>query len=189
MEEPIRIRMWECSIPRAGVGLDRLNGRMRVDFGRGRFVPDGVLERILVAFGDAAADGFDGFADPLIATIRQGQVSYENFAVRFVPYQDGWRNTLTFAGRIDLVRSPAFGEFTAAYPASSLAAYSAEIRKVPPEVLAALTVPMTLYGPLDGEALKVRIDFDFGKLLEEGVKAGVREGARRLFEDLLRPKQ
>ncbi|MFZ9691563.1 MAG: hypothetical protein ACO3EP_05935, partial [Phycisphaerales bacterium] len=125
----------------------------------------------------------------LIATIRQGQVSYENFAVRFVPYQDGWRNTLTFAGRIDLVRSPAFGEFTAAYPASSLAAYSAEIRKVPPEVLAALTVPMTLYGPLDGEALKVRIDFDFGKLLEEGVKAGVREGARRLFEDLLRPKQ
>ncbi len=189
MEQPIRIRMWECSIPRAGVGPDRLNGRMRVDFGRGRFVPDGVLERILVTFGDAAADGFDGFADPLIATIRQGQVSYENFAVRFVPYQDGWRNTLTFAGRIDLVRSPAFGEFTAAYPASSLAAYSAEIRKVPPDVLAALTVPMTLYGPLDGSDLKLRIDFDFGKLIEEGVKAGVREGARRLFEDLLGPKQ
>ncbi|MGA1467619.1 MAG: hypothetical protein ACO38V_08260 [Phycisphaerales bacterium] len=189
MEEPIRIRMWECAIPRAGVGLERLDGQVRVDFGRGRFVPNGVLERILVAFGDANAEGFDGFADPLIATIRGGQLSYENFAVRFVPFRDGWRNTLNFAGRIDLARSPAFGEFTAAYPASSLAAYSAEIRKMPPDVLAALTVPMTLYGPLDGSDLKLRIDFDFGKLIEEGVKAGVREGARRLFEDLLGPKK
>lgn len=189
MEEPIRLRMWECTIPRAGVGLERLDGQLRIDFGRGRFVPRGVLERILVAFGDANAEGFDGFADPLLATIRGGRVAYEGFAVRFVPHQGGWRNTLTFAGRIDLVRSPAFGEFAAAYPASSLAAYSAEIRKVPPEVLAALTVPMTLYGPLDGSGLKVRIDFDFGKLLEEGIKAGVREGARRLFDDLLGPRK
>ena len=189
MAEPIRIRMWECAIPRAGVGSDRLDGNLRVDLGRGRFVPSGVLENILLAFGDASASGFDGFADPLIATMRRGQLAYDDFAVRFVPYEGGWRNTLRFAGRIDLVRSPAYGEFTGEYPASSLSAYSAEIRKLPPDLLESLTVPMTLYGPLDGSGLELRIDFDFGKLIEQGLKAGVREGARRLFEDLLGPKK
>lgn len=188
LAEPIRVRIWECAIPRAGVGLDRLDGNLRVDLGRGRFVPDGALKQVLLAFGDANAAGFDGAADPLIATIRRGQIAYDDFAVRFVPLGAGWRNTLRFSGRVDLARSPAFGEFSAEYPASSLASYSAEIRRLPPELLESLTVPMTLYGPLDGSGLKARIDFDFGKLIEQGVKAGVREGARRLFEDLLRPK-
>lgn len=185
MEDPIRLRIWECAIPRAGVGYDRLDGNLRVDFGRGRFVPQGALKSVLLAFGDANAAGFEGVADPLITTIRGGRLSYDDFTVRFVPLRDGWRNMLRFSGRVDLDRTPAYGEFTAEYPASSLASYSAEVRRLPPEVLESLAVPMTLYGPLDGSGLKTRIDFDFRKLLE----AGVREGARRLFEDLLGPKK
>ncbi len=185
MEEPIRLRIWECEIPRAGVGFDRLDGNLRLDLGRGRFVPQGVLKGVLLAFGDANAAGFDGVADPLLTTIRGGRLSYDDFTVRFVPFRDGWRNTLRFSGQVDLTRTPAYGEFTAEYPAASLGTYSAEIRRLPPEVLESLTVPMTLYGPLDGSGLKTRIDFDFKKLLE----AGVREGARRLFEDLLGPKK
>ncbi len=188
MDEPIRLRLSGCTIPRAGVGLDRLAGDLRIDFGRGRFVPDGILKGVLVAFGDANAAGFDGLAEPLVATIRGGRLDYRNFAVRFVPAGSGWRNSLVFSGSVDLARTPAYGEFSAEYPAASLGAYSREIRELAdrsPGLLESLAVPMTVFGPLDGSDLKVRIDFDFGKLLE----AGLREGARQLLDGLLRPKR
>ncbi len=186
LEQPVRLAFAGGVVPRAGADRELLSGDLRVDVGRGRFKPRGVLRAALVAAGDSNAEGFAGEVSPLLATIRDGRLVYRDFAVGFVPYGGGWRNTIVGDGEIDLAVEPALGTFTMAFPATSLAAYSSEVRRIletRPQLLGDLALPLTLRGPLDGSApLEVSIEFEPERLLEAGVETLIEEGFRRLFD-------
>lgn len=188
LEAPVQLSIWGAALPRPGVPRSRLAGDLRLDVGRGTFRPRGVLRAALEAFGDGNADGFVGEVAPLIARVRDGRLEYGDFEVRFVPYLDGWRNTVVGEGAIDLVASPAVGRFTIGLPATSLAAYSAEVRgllETRPRILESIVVPVTLEGPLDGSApMKLSLEFDPESLLGAGAEILLEEGLRRLFEGL-----
>ncbi len=188
LESPVRMSIADAVLPRSGVDRRRLAGDLRLDIGRGRFQPRGVLRRALLAFDDANATGFDGEVAPLSATIREGRLAYRDFEVRFVPFGAGWRNTIDCSGEIDLGSAPVRGAFTMVFPATSLSAYSADIRRIAetrPELLEAVGVPLTLRGPLDGSApFATSVDFDVGSLIEAGAEILLEEGLRRLFEGL-----
>lgn len=188
LEAPVRLTIADAVLPRTGVDRRLLSGDLRLDVGRGEFRPRGPLRLALAAFGDANATGFAGEVAPLVAAIREGRLEYRNFETRFVPYGSGWRNTVVSSGSIDLASEPPMGRFTMAFPATSLAAYSGEIRGIMetrPRLLESIEVPLILEGPLDGSApLATSIEFDPKPLIEAGVEILIEEGFRRLFEGL-----
>lgn len=188
LEAPVRLEIAEATIPRARGDRRGLSGDVRFEVGRGRFQPRGVLRQVLAALDDANAEGFAGEATPLVARVREGRLEYRDFEVRFVPYRDGWRNTIASRGSIDLASQPATGRFTMAFPATSLAAYSSEIRRIletRPALLESVAVPLTVQGPLDGSApMDVSVEFDPRTLIETGVEALIDEGFRRLLDGL-----
>jgi len=188
LESPVRLSIADAVLPRSGVDRRRASGDLRLDIGRGRFRPRGLLRSALLAFDDANAEGFAGEVSSLRAQVRDGRLAYRDFEVRFVPYGDGWRNVIVGEGEIDLASEPVAGAFTMAFPATSLASYSGEIRRIletRPQLLESLTLPLTVSGPLDGSApLATSIDFDVGSLIETGAEALIEEGFRRLFDGL-----
>lgn len=182
---PIRLSLHATMLPFDG-DLSRLDADLRLECGLVRIKPGAALSLPLSLAGDASAAGFDGLVEPLVATVRGGLLRYENFATRFVRSGDGWRQSLIFSGRIDLSKRPPYAEaITTSYPGANLAKFSSELRRLPPEVLDALSIPVTFHGPLgEGERLQYRIDLDVAELLRRGAEAAIPS----LLDRLLRPR-
>lgn len=182
---PIRLSLHAAMLPFDG-DLSRLDADLRLECGLVRIKPGTALSLPLSLAGDASAAGFDGLVEPLVATVRGGLLRYENFATRFVRSGDGWRQSLIFSGRIDLAKRPPYAEaITTSYPGANLAKFSSDLRRLPPEVLDALSIPVTFHGPLgEGERLQYRIDLDPAELLRRGAEAAIPS----LLDRLLRPR-
>jgi hypothetical protein len=71
-----------------------------------------------------AKDGkpVEGVIDPLVVTIRQGQLKYKDFSVGIERQGKGWVTRLIFDGDIDLTQEPPYARAIAAnYPLASVA--------------------------------------------------------------------
>ena len=71
-----------------------------------------------------AKDGklVEGVIDPLVVTIRQGQLKYKDFSIGIERQGKGWVTRLIFDGDIDLTREPPYARAIAAnYPLASVA--------------------------------------------------------------------
>jgi len=184
-QRDVQLRFSAAALPIDG-DRSRLDADLRLEVGEVRFTPGDLISLPLKLAGDAAAQGFDGLITPLVVTVRKGQLAYDGFDVNFVRQGSGWKNTLRFAGRIDLTRTPPYAEaITTVYPGTSIAKYSADLRRLPPQALEALSVPVTFYGPLgEGASLQFRIDLD----LEDVLKRSVEVGIPILLDSLLKPR-
>lgn len=182
---PLRLAVSAERLPLDG---DRatLDADLRLECGSVRIKPGLALSLPLAFAGDASAGGFDGLVEPLVATIRGGVLRYEGFTARFVRSGDSWRQSLVFSGTIDLAKTPPYAEaITTTYPGANLAKFSSELRRLPPELLEALSVPVTFYGPMgEGERLQHRIDLDPGELLRRGAETAI----PGLIDRFLRPR-
>lgn len=184
-QRDVQLRFSAAGLPIDG-DRSRLDADLRLEVGEVRFTPGDLISLPLKLAGDAAAQGFDGLIAPLVVTVRKGQLAYEGFDVNFVRQGGGWKNTLRFAGRIDLTRAPPYAEaITTVYPGTSIAKYSADLRRLPPKALDALSVPVTFYGPLgEGSSLQFKIDLDLEDLLRRSVEVGI----PILIDSILKPK-
>jgi len=183
---PLRLSMHATRLPLDG-DRSRLDADLRLETGAVRIRPGLALSLPLMLAGDASAAGFDGLIEPLVGRVREGLLTYEGFTARFVRSGDQWRQTLVFSGRIDLAATPPFAQaITTTYPGSNLARFSSDLRRLPPGILEALTVPVTFSGPLDGsEPLKYRLDLDVAEILRRGAEAALPD----LLDRFLRPRR
>jgi hypothetical protein len=106
-----------------------------------------------------------GEVEPIIAKSRAGIVTYDRFAVKI----DKW--SLLFSGQVNLVESTI--DVRTELPLAALAHSFRELEGIADKI----TVPIITKGKL-GEA---KPKPDFGKVAEQGIKAGIR-GA---LEDIL----
>ena len=182
---PLRLVFFAERLPLDG-DRSKLDADLRLECGPVRIQPGLALSLPLAFAGDASADGFDGLVEPLVATIRGGILRYDDFTMRFVRSGGSWRQTLAFSGSIDLTRTPPYAEaITTTYPGSNLAKFSSDLRRLPPELLETLSIPVTFYGPMgEGERLQHRIDLDPGDLLRRGAEAAI----PGLIDRFLRPR-
>lgn len=206
---PIRLEMTSLAYPLDG-DYARLSGDVRLTVGGvlfDRAVKNESLD-LMNVFRTSNPAPVEGIVNPLVVTVRKGQLKYKDFDVGIDRQGDAWKTRLVFDGDIDLTRTPPFARaITANYPLGSVARDA--IGKLPgddgaplADVLSTVTlgagdavmVGVKFSGPLgtvDGKTVPLKSTANLkldGKALEKGLqKAG--EKAIDALGDLLRKRK
>ena len=206
---PIRLEVTSLAYPLDG-DYARLSGDVRLAVGGvlfDRAVKNESLDFMNV-FRTSNPAPVEGIVNPLVVTVRKGQLKYKDFDIGIDRQGDAWKTRLVFDGDIDLTRTPPFARaITANYPLGSVARDA--IGKLPgddgaplADALSALTlgagdavmVGIKFSGPLgtvNGKTVPLKSTANLkldGKALEKGLqKAG--EKAIDALGDLLRKKK
>ncbi len=206
---PIRLEVTSLAYPLDG-DYARLSGDVRLTVGGvlfDRAVKNESLDFMNV-FRASSPAPVEGIVNPLVVTVRKGQLSYKDFDIGIDRQGDAWKTRLVFDGDIDLTRTPPFARaITANYPLGSVARDA--IGKLPgddgaplADVLSTVTlgagdavmVGVKFSGPLgtvNGKTVPLKSTANLkldGKALEKGLqKAG--EKAIDALGDLLRKRK
>ncbi|MFM9144416.1 MAG: hypothetical protein ACKORL_03360, partial [Phycisphaerales bacterium] len=120
---PIRLTMDRLSYPLDG-NRARLDADLRLTVGNVLLErnPDNDVLNLLQVFQSPQGRPVDGVINPLVVSVRAGQLTYKDFDIGIERQGDGWRTRLIFAGDIDLSRQPPDARRIAAnYPLGSVA--------------------------------------------------------------------
>lgn len=206
---PIRLEVTSLSYPLDG-DYAKLSGDVRLTVGGvlfDRAVKNESLD-LMNVFRTNNPAPVEGIINPLVVTVRKGQLKYKDFDIGIDRQGDAWKTRLVFDGDIDLTRTPPFARaITANYPLGSVARDA--IGKLPgddgaplADALSAVTlgagdavmVGVKFSGPLgsvNGKPVPLKSTANLkldGKALEKGLqKAG--EKAIDALGDLLRKKK
>jgi len=192
---PIQLRVTQASYPLDG-NLATLDLDARVDVGDVEVVRSNQTLGILALAQSANSDTVPARIEPLIVTVRQGLLRYDNFVVKAGRVGDQWQQVLKLSGDIDLRRIPPYANaITCRYPISSIGRtavaasssvapilqnISAAIKQLPVDPGDLLQVDVTLSGPLgevNGKPVplnsQVKLVFDAsaidGKAIQKGI--------------------
>lgn len=177
------------TLPRLAWPLDgdkrKLDAEFTLETGEVKMVNSGMLSWLLTVAQAGRSDGFEAFIEPLRATVSKGRLVYRDFALRAgkttsfnepgVSKQVGWKNSLVFAGDIDLGSTPMRAiALTTGVPLSDAGNWSSEARRLfesigaaSPELLKSLVVGVKLSGPLfdaQGKPAKLQQELAFPDL-------------------------
>ena len=120
---PIRLTMERLSYPLDG-NRARLDADLRLTVGNVLLErnPDNDVLNLLQVFQAPQGKPVDGVINPLVVSVRAGQLTYTDFDIGIERQGDGWRTRLIFSGDIDLSRVPPYARRIAAnYPLGSVA--------------------------------------------------------------------
>jgi hypothetical protein len=160
----------------------RLDGAFSLETGEMNLVSSGLLGAMLALAGAEQVSGVAAYLDPLRVQIAKGRLTYRDFTLKVGKTATGsWRNSLVFAGDIDLAATPIrANSITTAIPLSDLGNWSRQARGLfesigtgSPELLKRLTVGVELKGPLfdpSGKPVKPEPKFkwpEIGDVLRE----------------------
>lgn len=180
----------------------RLDARARLEVGEVRLTNSGPLGTLLGVLGGQRTDGFEALVEPLDIAIAKGRLTYRDFALRAGRMASGaWKNSLLFAGDIDLGAAvPYARSITTTVPLSDVARWSSDARRVfdqialaAPELAKALTVGVDLSGPLfDAQGKPARLKEqlklpDIGDVLRDN-PGSIIDAAGGIFDALRRKK-
>ncbi|MEY2716864.1 MAG: hypothetical protein RIT24_3207, partial [Planctomycetota bacterium] len=135
----------------------RLDGTFSLETGEMNLVSSGLLGAMLAIAGAEQVSGVSAYLDPLRVQIAKGRLTYRDFTLKVGKTSAGsWRNSLVFAGDVDLASTPIrANSITTAIPLSDLGNWSRQARGLfesigtgNPELLKRLTVGVELKGPL-----------------------------------------
>lgn len=135
----------------------RLDAAFALETGELKLVNSSAITMMLALANAGRTDGFDAYLEPLRATIAKGRLTYRDFTLRAGKTAQGsWRNSLVFAGDIDLAAKPIrANSITTSIPLSDAANWSADARGIfdslgaaSPELVKSLTVGIEIKGPL-----------------------------------------
>jgi len=135
----------------------RLDAAFSLETGEMNLVSSGLLGAMLTIAGAEQVSGVSAYLEPLRAQIAKGRMTYRDFTLKVGKTAAGsWRNSLVFAGDIDLASAPIrANSITTAIPLSDLGNWSRQARGLfesigtsNPELLKRLTVGVELKGPL-----------------------------------------
>ena len=167
-----------------------------LETGEVRLSNSGVLSFLLTFAGASRADGFESYLDPLNGTVKQGRLTYRDFALRAGKTKQGtWKNSLLFAGDIDLAAKPMrANSISTVVPLSDASNWSSmakgifdSIGAASPELLKSLTVGVDLSGPLFDSAgkpakLEMKMKWpDIKKALSDN-PGGILDAAGSIFD-------
>ena len=120
---PIRLTMDRLSYPLDG-NRARLDADLRLTVGNVLLErnPDNDVLNLLQVFQAPQGRPVDGVINPLVVSVRAGQLAYKDFDIGIERQGDGWRTRLIFSGDIDLSKAPPYARRIAAnYPLGSVA--------------------------------------------------------------------
>jgi hypothetical protein len=120
---PIRLEVTSLSYPLDG-DYAKLSGDVRLMVGGvlfDRAVKNESLD-LMNVFRTNNSAPVEGIINPLVVTVRKGQLKYKDFDIGIDRQGDAWKTRLVFDGDIDLTRTPPFARaITANYPLGSVA--------------------------------------------------------------------
>ena len=167
-----------------------------LETGEVRLSNSGVLSFLLTFAGASRADGFESYLDMLNGTVKQGRLTYRDFALRAGKTKQGtWKNSLLFAGDIDLAAKPMrANSISTVVPLSDASNWSSmakgifdSIGAASPELLKSLTVGVDMSGPLFDSAgkpakLEMKMKWpDITKALSDN-PGGILDAAGSIFD-------
>ena len=165
---PARFSLTELSWPLDG-DKSKFDAAFRLETGEVKLVNSGIVTGLLALAAAGRTEGFEAFLEPLQATIDNGRLVYRDFALRVGKTAAGaWRNSLVFAGDIDLAATPIRANaITTSIPLTDAANWSSDARNIvlaleaaSPELVRTLAVGIEMSGPLfdaAGKPVKPRI--------------------------------
>ena len=206
---PVKATVSRCAYPLDGV-LSRFDLDARIEIGDVEVVRSNQVIGILALAQESKDATVPARIEPLILSIDNGVLRYQEFIVKLGKFGNGWKQILKLGGEIDLTQSPAVARaITCRYPLASLGRtiagasgpfqstlreLSDQLQKLPIDIGMLVDVEVTLSGPLgdiNGQARplasKVRLAFDpsaiDAKTIDQGVKdvKQMIEGIRKLF--------
>ena len=160
---PARFTLTNLAWPLTG---DRrtFDGAFTLETGEVKLTNSGPLAFLLAAAGAGRSDGFDAYLEPLRGTIAKGRLTYRDFALRAGKTTSGgtsaggaqWKNSLIFAGDIDLAAKPMYANsISTGVPLSDAASWSSAAKGIfdsigaaSPDLLKSLVVGVEMSGPL-----------------------------------------
>jgi len=160
-QQPIKLAIPTFAYPLDG-SRARLDGDIQLTFGEVAFDAGSQLLGFLDLFNKKQSPVIPGLIEPLNVKIRQGQLTYQDFALRVGQDDKGWKHALVFSGDIDLTQTPPFARaIKSMYPAEGLSRSIKELQNVP--LLGALSVGVTFFGPLydpagNAQTLQSKVD-------------------------------
>ncbi|MFO0872804.1 MAG: hypothetical protein U0575_02375 [Phycisphaerales bacterium] len=189
-EQPVRLSIPQFIYPLDG-DYRRLDGDIELTVGAVEFDTGSQILGFLELFNKKQAPTLPGKVDPLRASIRAGQLAYQDFAINIGKDANGWKHTLKFSGDVDLVQKPPYARaIKSMYPIDGLAKSIKELQKVP--LLGLVSAGITFYGPLYDPAgkasplqYKIDVNVDLPKKPEEilnnpGVKGAIDDIFKKL---------
>jgi len=153
---PARFSLTSLSWPLDG-DKSKFDAAFSLETGEVKLVNSGVVTGLLTLVSAGRTEGFEAYLDPLRATVEKGRLTYRDFALRIGKTAEGsWRNSLVFAGDIDLAAKPIYAKsITTSIPLSDAANWSSDARGVvaalsaaSPELVKSLSVGIEMTGPL-----------------------------------------
>lgn len=165
---PARFSLTDLSWPLDG-DKSKFDAAFRLETGEVKLVNSGIVTGLLALASAGRVEGFDAFLEPLQATVDNGRLVYRDFTLRVGKTAAGaWRNSLVFAGDIDLAAKPIrANSITTSIPLADAANWSTDARNIvrtleaaSPELIKALAVGIEMSGPLfdaAGKPVKPRI--------------------------------
>jgi hypothetical protein len=160
-QQPVKLAIPTFAYPLDG-NLTRLDGDIQFTFGEVAFDAGSQLLGFLDLFNKRQSPVIPGLVEPLNVRIRQGQLAYQDFALRVGQDDQGWKHALVFSGDVDLTQKPPFARaIKSMYPAEGLSRSIKELQSVP--LLGALSVGITFFGPLydpagNAQTLQSKVD-------------------------------
>ncbi len=193
---PIRLHVTRASYPLDG-NLCALDLDARVDVGDVEVVRSNQVLGVLALAQSAKSDTIPARIEPLVISVKQGDLRYSDFIVKAGKFGDQWQQQLNLSGDIDLCKIPPYANaITCRYPLSSLGRtiggattglsstmqqLSEAIAKLPVDPGDLVQVDITLSGPLgevDGKKVplgsKVKLVFDASSLDGEKIQKGIK---------------
>jgi hypothetical protein len=180
----------------------RLDATFSLVTGDMQLVSSELLAAMLAVAGSGQTGGVAAYLDPLSVQVAKGRMTYRDLTLKVgKTAQGGWRNSLVFAGDIDLAVKPIrANSITTAIPLSDLGNWSRDARGLfeslgasNPQLLKSLTVGVEMKGPLfDPSGKPVKPDTklkwpDIGDVLRDN-PAGVIDAAGEIFDLFNKPK-
>ncbi len=198
---PARFTMPRLSWPLDG-DRSKFDAEFSLETGEMTLVNSGAVSGLLALASAARTEGFEAFLDPLRAKVEKGRLTYSDFSLRVgKTAAGGWRNSVVFAGDIDLAAKPIrANSITTKLPLADVANWSREARDIlnalsvaSPELARSLTVGVEMSGPLfdaAGKPVKPATKLslpDVGDVLKDN-PAGILDAAGGIA-DLFRKKK
>ncbi len=194
---PIVLTVSQVSYPLDGK-LATLNLDARIEVGDVEVVRSNQVLGVMLLANEGKSETIPAQIQPLVITVRAGQLKYTDFIVHAGKLGNQWQQTLKLSGNIDLARTPPFANaITCRYPLASLArsvggassALSPTMTQLS-EAIAALPIDpgelvqadITLSGPLgevNGKKVPLKSDvklvFDASSINGKHIEQGLRD--------------
>ncbi|MCA9285050.1 MAG: hypothetical protein KDA22_07545 [Phycisphaerales bacterium] len=190
-EQPLKLTISSANVPLDG-DRKRLNANGQLTFGKVEFDPGSTMLGFLELFNKKDVNSIPGFISPLNVKITNGELTYDDFAVKVGKYgENDYKHQLVFFGDIDLASKPEMAKsIKARYPGDGLAKSIKEV----PAAVGFVYVEIDFYGPLYDSAgnsvplkYKINLGAELPKKPEEilndpKVKDLIDEGLKSIFD-------